>query len=131
MAKIIWITEQFQHFLSELKESFWATCTVRRSRRGRSSSSWIRSASGIAFPAGIIISGVRGRLGVSQWILLAGFSDALWDAAAADRAGAGKEFPARRPGAVPAAGGREIALLIREAFLRGISTGRWDASWRC
>jgi hypothetical protein len=36
MAKIIPITEHFQHFLAEMRESFWGACTGRRSKRGNS-----------------------------------------------------------------------------------------------
>ena len=45
MAKIIPISEHFQHFLAEMKESFWAICTDRPSWLGKGFSSWNRSAS--------------------------------------------------------------------------------------
>ncbi len=50
MAKIIPITEHFQHFLAEMKESFWAIRTGRRNERGSGFSSCSRSGSATGFP---------------------------------------------------------------------------------
>jgi hypothetical protein len=50
MAKIISITEHFQHFLSEMKES--AICTDRRNWHGSDFSSCNRSENGTGFRAG-------------------------------------------------------------------------------
>ena len=52
MAKTIPITEHFQHFLAEMKESFGGICTGRHSKRGNSFSSCSRSGNGIAIQAG-------------------------------------------------------------------------------
>jgi len=40
MAKIIPITEHFQHFVKELKESFWGDLQGEAQRAARSSSSY-------------------------------------------------------------------------------------------
>ena len=40
MAKVIPITERFQHFVAELQESFGAICRDRRGPHGRNSSNW-------------------------------------------------------------------------------------------
>ena len=48
MAKIIPITEHFQHFLSELKESFWGDL-------------YGETISGTGFPVGDVMSGGRGN----------------------------------------------------------------------
>ena len=42
MAKIIPIDEHFQHFLAEMKESFWRTCMGRRAGRGNWSNAWTK-----------------------------------------------------------------------------------------
>jgi hypothetical protein len=39
MAKIIPITEHLQHFLAEVKVSFWGDCTGRPDKRGSAFSS--------------------------------------------------------------------------------------------
>ena len=51
MAKVTPISEHFQHFLAEMKETFWGDLMGRPSWRGSSSSSCNRSGSAIAFPA--------------------------------------------------------------------------------
>jgi hypothetical protein len=59
MAKIIPIREHFQHFLAELKESFWGICTDKRSGPGSSFSRPTRCGSGTAMRCGIRTSGGR------------------------------------------------------------------------
>ena len=43
MAKVTPISEQFQHFVSELKDSFWGDCRAKCSRVCADSSSCCRS----------------------------------------------------------------------------------------
>jgi len=52
MAKIIPITEHFQHFLAEMKESSGAISMGRRNGRGSDFLSCSRSGSGIGFRGG-------------------------------------------------------------------------------
>ena len=61
MAKIIPITEHFQHFLAEMKESFWAIYMGRRGKRGNSFSSCSRSGNGTGSRAGDAMSGGAGN----------------------------------------------------------------------
>ena len=51
MAKIIPISEHFQHFLAEVKESFWGDLYGQTKLAWQRFSSCSRSASGAAIPA--------------------------------------------------------------------------------
>jgi hypothetical protein len=64
MAKIIPITEHFQHFLADLKESSGAMFTARRNWRGKVFWSRSRSGSEIVFRAGDGMNEGRGSGGI-------------------------------------------------------------------
>lgn len=108
--------------MQELQESFGEICRGERERRGRSFSNWIRN--GCAGP----LRGVESRAAwaakgrrVSQRLLPAEFCDALRNDSLAHRAGARKKFLPRRVKRFQRRAA-ELALLVREAFLRGTST---------
>ena len=63
MAKIIPIDEHFQHFLTELKESFWGDLYGQTALAGSGFSNWSQSVSAIAFRAGRRMSGGVARGG--------------------------------------------------------------------
>ena len=104
MAKIIPITEHYQHFLAEMKESFWGDLY------GETRLAWKRAVgSGVGVGAGPL----RGARSLSaagaaaaalpQRLLRAGFRDPDGHDPAAHRAHSGKKFSAAGAGAVSAA----------------------------
>jgi hypothetical protein len=60
MAKIIPITEHFQHFLAEMKKVSGAICMGRRGKRGSGFSSCSRSGSATGFPGRDAMDGRAG-----------------------------------------------------------------------
>ena len=60
MAKIVPITEHFQHFLAEMKESFWGDLYGQTRRRGNSFSSCSRNESGTGSPGRDAMNGGEG-----------------------------------------------------------------------
>jgi hypothetical protein len=60
MGKIIPITEHFQHFLAEMKESFCGDLYGRRGKRGSGFSSCSRSGSATGFPGRNAMNGGAG-----------------------------------------------------------------------
>ena len=120
MAKIIPITEHFQHFVQELKESFWGDCKGRRSRREevfRALSERQRD----LYMVSPRYASEEPAAALSQRVLPAGFRDPLRHPPAAQWRAPGKRGFLPEGLEVSAAGGGS-GVLIREAFLRGIST---------
>jgi len=122
MAKIIPITEHFQHFLREMKESFWGDVY------GRTTMVWKQLRVGFAAAAGPL-RGARGvyqrrrsrrqpyRNGYYKRDFVTGFGTIRLRVARTRVKSflpCGLELFQRRA--------EEVAMLIREAFLRGLST---------
>src|ERR1700758_3577591 len=100
MAKIIPITEHFQHFLAEMKESFWGDVY------GQTTAVWkkvLEADSRRQRDRYAVREAYQRR---SQRLLRAGFCDPLWHAAVTHRAHPGKKLPAARDRTLSAAGGR-------------------------
>ena len=123
MAKVTPITEQFQHFLPEMKESFWGDLY------GQTQQAWKRlfeaeserlrdRYSGWA----VVSARTRARARLPQRLLRARFRDPLRDPAAAHCPHPRARTFCRRGWRSFSGGPPELTLLIREAFLRGIST---------
>jgi len=108
MAKIIPITEHFQHFLSDLKETFWGDLY------GQTQPAWKQFfeadsvGAGPLCGAGSVPAAAERAAAVSQRLLRARFCDPLRDDPAADRAHAWPELSALRTGTFSAAGGRGV-----------------------
>src|SRR6201998_4796582 len=111
MAKIIPITEHFQHFLAEMKESFWGDLygqtrqawqqffELQSERQRDRFSGWGR------------YERRRGkRRGYRNRVLRGGFRDPLRDDPVAHRAYAREELSAGGAAAISAAGGRSLAV---------------------
>jgi transposase-like protein len=122
MAKIIPITEHFQHFLAEMKESFWGgACMDRRS----SVATVVRAAVGAATRSLFWLGAVRTAAGAT-----ASYRNGYYERDFVTRFGTIRLRIARTPerSFLPCGLKRfqrraeEVSLLIREAFLRGIST---------
>jgi putative transposase len=122
MAKIVSITEHFQHFLSDLKDSFWGDLEARTQlswkRFFESESERLRNAYAVRDsyergprPAGSYRNGYYERDFVTRFGTLR-LRIARTRGKSFLPAGIEK-FQRRAP---------ELAMLIREAFLRGIST---------
>jgi len=118
MARVIPITEQFQHFVSELKESFWGDVY------GQTKLAWKRFLEGVSQEARdryVCVEGEAGRQeyrnGFYERSLVTIFGTLVLRIART-----------RRQSFLPRAIERfqrraeEVMLLIREAFLRGVST---------
>ena len=118
MARVIPITEQFQHFVSDLKESFWGDLY------GKTQLAWKEFLEGVSQAARdryVCVEGEAGRLeyrnGFYARSLVTIFGTLVLRIART-----------RRQSFLPRAIGRfqrraeEVMLLIREAFLRGVST---------
>ena len=120
MGKVTPITEQFQHFVRDGKESLGGAERESSSGDEAVAGGGIAATTGpLLVPGGVGAAGTRA--GLPPGVLRAGLRDAVGDTAAADRADAGA--------GVSAGGMRgfqrraeEVTLLIREAFLQGIST---------
>ena len=118
MARVIPITEQFQHFVSDLKESFWGDVY------GQTKLAWKRFLEGVSQEARdryVCVEGEAGRQeyrnGFYERSLVTIFGTLVLRIART-----------RRQSFLPRALERfqrraeEVMLLIREAFLRGVST---------
>src|SRR5438552_17703545 len=122
MANIIPISEHFQHFLAEMKESFWGDLY------GQTKLSWQRffelqserqrdRYAGL----GAVRTAAWPTASLSQRLLRAGFCDPLRHHLLRVARTREKSFLPR--GLQPfQRRAEEVSLLIREAFLRGIST---------
>ena len=129
MAKIIPITEHFQHFLAEMKESFWGDLY------GQTRQAWQRFFELQSERQRDRFSGLgryerrRGkRRSLPQRLLRAGFRDPVRDDSAAHRAHPGEEFSARGAATISAAGRRSFAVDPGGVFARDLDpaggTGR-------
>jgi putative transposase len=122
MAKIVSITEHFQHFLADLKESFWGDLEARTrlswKRLFESESERLRDAYAVrdSYERGPRRPG-QYRNGYYARDLVTRFGTIRLRIARARGKSflppAMEKFQRRAP---------EVAMLIREAFLRGIST---------
>ena len=131
MAKIIPITEHFQHFLAEMKESFWGDL-YGQTQAGVAAV--FRAAVGAAarpvFRGWDAYERRRGRRrDLSQRLLRAGFRDPLRHHSAAHRAHPGEELSAGGAEAISAAGRRSLAADPRSVFARHQSPGKWGGWW--
>jgi Transposase, Mutator family len=120
MAKVTPITGHFKHFVGDLKESFWGDLQgqVQQSMRKlfELHGAATRPVHGEPAP-----QPAKAAAGLWQRLLRAGFRNPLWDPALAHRAQPQTRLSARGAEEVSAPA-EEVSLLIREAFLRGIST---------
>lgn len=129
MAKITSISEHFQHFLADLKESFWGDLEGRtqvawkhfleaESERMRDQYMVLDSYERGPRPSCDYRNGYYQRDFVTRFgtirVRIARTRDKSFLPRGLDK------FQRRAP---------ELAMLIREAFLRGISPARWAASW--
>src|SRR6266403_1668867 len=99
MAKIIPISEHFQHFLAEMKESFWGDLY------GQTKLAWQR-----LFGLGAVRTAAWPTASLSQRLLRAGFCDPLRHHPAAGCAYSREEFSAPWFATVSAAGGGGLAV---------------------
>jgi len=109
MAKIIPITEHFQHFLAEMEESFWGDLYAADAPGVGNSFFELasRNDNATGFPAGGGTSGGGGkRERLPQWLLRARFRDSVRDDSVAHAAHPGQELSAGGAEAISAPGGR-------------------------
>ena len=118
MAKIIPITEHFQHFLAEMKESFWGDLY------GQTRQAWQqffelqseRQRDRFSGGGGMNAGGETASL--PQRLLRAGFRNPVRDDSAAHRAHPGEELSAGGAAAISATGGRGFAADPGSVFAR-------------
>jgi putative transposase len=121
MAKIIPITEHFQHFVEDLKESFWGDVQGEVRRSAKKFFELLSERQRDRY----MVSPRHGRSGPRQ-----DYRNGYYERDLATRFGALRLRIARcrKPGFLPEVVRKfqrradEVCLLIREAFLRGIST---------
>ena len=130
MAKIIPITEHFQHFLAEMKESFWGDLYGQTRQAWQQFFELQSERQRDRFSGAGRYERRRGRAAhLPQRLLRAGFRDPLRNDPAAHRAHPGEELSAGGAEAISAAGGRSLAADPGSVFCGASARGKWVGWW--